>query len=1142
MISHQTRKIIFRLSMWFVFFLLGDFPLFAQTPSSNRNYVIETTVKTRGKTTETQLSGLPVDSANRLVNYFDGLGRQLQVVQWKASPGGRDVVIPLTYDGFGREDAKYLPYSIGTTAISDGSYKATAITDQNTFYTNPNAAPWTAPGVTAIGGAAFSKTVFEASPLNRVLEQGAPGSVWQPGTSRTAVAGRTDIIEYGTNNILTSYSTTGSAVRLYTATIVTGAGHEHERTLGGAGFYLANQLYITISKDENWTQADGKAGTVEEYKDKEGHVVLKRLFNKVGSTIETLSTYYVYDDLGNLSFVLPPGANPDAAAVPVQTILDNFCYQYRYDGRKRLIEKKIPGKGWELMVYNKLDQVVASQDAVQRAKSLQDWLFTKYDALGRVIQTGIFTYSVSSPNYNYRSAVQATVDGQTGNLWESRISSGNGYTNQSWPTANVSATLNLNYYDDYSIPGLPAMAPYNLSASYSPMTKSLPTANLVNVLGTTQMLWKVNYYDNDGRIVRSVQQHYKGAATTTNNYDDLANAYNFAGEVTATTRRHYVNGSEQLFVANRFTYDSQGRAKDIYQKTGDNIATTNAEVLLSRKNYNEVGQLTSKQLYSVNGGTSFAQTVSYAYNPRGWLESQSAPLFTQKLKYETGTIPQYNGNISRQEWGTNKFYNYVYDKIDRLTTATSDDNNNEQLGYDVMGNITRLQRLLANVSADQLKYAYDGNRLTSVLDSNTVNTSAAFQLPGTTSYSYDLNGNMLSRSNTGNAVNNLSAITYNNLNLPASLTSGTAAVIYTYDAAGNKLRKQVPSASVNNDYISGIQYEGGVLKYVATPEGRVVRNSSGVYTYEYTLADHLGNGRVYFDINAGVARKIQETDYYAFGLDIQRSILGTENKYQYNGKEKQDQEKMYDYGARFYDPVIGRWNVVDPLAEQMRRHSPYNYSFNNPIRFIDPDGMGPEDIHLKFQNSETKNAYINTVNKSLGGTYTASTVKVKDGKGFSDKVVLTKGDGSKATAEQKAFSELYSGAVNSKTVARQEVVSNSKDVEVGNFDTNQLDISDVQQFDKAGKGGSTTAGALIHETIEQLDKANQGMGPGESLTSAEFGQAHQKASKAENKVNGNTRVEGNDSDMFKERNGTKTRQTVSSTSTGSIKVIKTKIK
>jgi len=175
------------------------------------------------------------------------------------------------------------------------------------------------------------------------------------------------------------------------------------------------------------------------------------------------------------------------------------------------------------------------------------------------------------------------------------------------------------------------------------------------------------------------------------------------------------------------------------------------------------------------------------------------------------------------------------------------------------------------------------------------------------------------------------------------LTASGAAIIYTYDADGNKLRKQVASASINNEYISGINYEGGVLKFVSTAEGRVVRNGATSYSYEYTLTDHLGNGRVYFDINGTAARKIQEVDYYAFGLDMQRSLNGTENKYLYNGKEKQDQEKMFDYGARFYDPVIGRWNVVDPMAEKMRRHSPYNYAFNNPIRYIDPDGMKPFD-------------------------------------------------------------------------------------------------------------------------------------------------------------------------------------------------------
>jgi len=119
---------------------------------------------------------------------------------------------------------------------------------------------------------------------------------------------------------------------------------------------------------------------------------------------------------------------------------------------------------------------------------------------------------------------------------------------------------------------------------------------------------------------------------------------------------------------------------------------------------------------------------------------------------------------------------------------------------------------------------------------------------------------------------------------------------------------------------------------------------------------------------------LQTASYYPFGLVMEKSDYGEEsypkNRYLYNGKElnsdKMTSESLnwYDYGARFYDPQIGRWHIVDPLSEKYRRWSPYNYAVDNPMRFIDPGGMGVDGYQsvsgeYKWFDNETADLIVN---------------------------------------------------------------------------------------------------------------------------------------------------------------------------------------
>ncbi|MCO6164494.1 type IV secretion protein Rhs, partial [Flavobacterium sp. NRK F7] len=169
--------------------------------------------------------------------------------------------------------------------------------------------------------------------------------------------------------------------------------------LNNLGVYADNELYKTITKDENHSGTT-KNHTTEEFKNKEGQVVLKRTYNNS----EAYDTYYVYDQFGNLTYVIPPLAE----GASDQSTLDNLGYQYKYDYRNRLVEKKLPGKQWEYIVYDKLDRPVATGPAfTPYGGNTVGWMVTEYDVLGRVMQTGWKQVSVSTTD---RASFQNSIN------------------------------------------------------------------------------------------------------------------------------------------------------------------------------------------------------------------------------------------------------------------------------------------------------------------------------------------------------------------------------------------------------------------------------------------------------------------------------------------------------------------------------------------------------------------------------------------------------------------------------------------------------------------------------------------------------------------------------------------------------------
>lgn len=889
-------------------------PALAIDLSAQNNY-IETT------TPLDAVSSIQQGGSGRLSiekNYYDGLGRLQQTVLNAQTPSSNDLVTTMEYDGLSRQSRQWKAVEIEQSSgayVDNQQFQQAALN----FYND---------------GHPYESYTYEQSAIGRMTSLQKAGDNWQNHTTNYS---------YGTN--------ISSNVKHITV--------RDSHTLEYAANYGSGELIVETTTDESGVSSST-------YTDKRG--------KKVAEQTANAWTYYVYNDLGQLAYVLPPLAVDQFTSELLDEdadVMKKYAYVYKYDAYGRLISKRLPGCEEVRMVYNAAGRLILSQDGNQRARG-NYWRAFQYDSYGRSLYMAEVLLPAGAEESIRQSQTSAAYN-DSYEFYPVNPLEDVGYNTDPF-NPSAAKPLVVNYYDTYDFMELMLCgASDSLDFKRVPdfdqryySAVGLPTGARIYNLFDDDYSAVTYYYDRDGRVI---QQHRKLGL---GGYEHTYTSYSFSGQPlrVLTVATQYNTTVRELY---EYTYDHADRLLTTTYTLGND-----APVVLQHFTYSADSKIMQKQMYDN------IERVEYSYNIQDHITRIQSTEFCENLYYTNipapmGTSARLNGTVAAITWtygNATNGYTFLYDNQNRLTQALGFYNGSnvdylytEEFVYDKQGNVTRLIRWDNEDVRDALACTYNGNQLKAVTDN--MDAPVGYHdyhyrdlSNSQTEMLYDQNGNLIADSD-----RNICSIRYNILNLPDTIenTAGEMIVHY-YDAVGNRLRtdyrsrnwqmlnpsvsqpgaSELPSQFVNTAYAMDgnrrfvqIAADSWQLDYVFNPEGYIRYYGPEEHYRFYYIKDHLGNVReTYVNPAPNDRLCVQRTQYYPSGLPWNEGFIPSEQPFKYNGKELIEMNGLdeYDSEARWYYPAIMRTTTMDPLCEKYYSISPYAWCGNNPVNLVDPDG------------------------------------------------------------------------------------------------------------------------------------------------------------------------------------------------------------